>query len=96
MFIKKKKINFLEKEIVKLNKVLSESNLSELILLMGNKRDIFIRNLIAGITKGIGIGIGITIITAMILFLLRRIVALNLPVIGDFIADIVTIVEQKR
>jgi hypothetical protein len=96
VFIRGKKINFLEKEIVKLNKTLSESNLSELIFLMGNKKDIFIRNLIAGITKGIGIGIGITIITAIILFLLRRIVALNIPVIGDFIADIVSIVEQKR
>lgn len=95
MFIKKKKVNFLEEQLNKLNKSLSESNLAELISLLGSKKDIFIRNLIAGVTKGIGIGIGITIITAIIVFLLRRVVSLNLPIIGDFIADIVKIVESK-
>ena len=95
MFIKKKKVSYLEKQIEKLNKSLTESNLLELISLLGSKKQIFIRNLIAGITKGIGIGIGITIITAIILFLLRRLLALNLPVIGDFIADIVKMVEAK-
>lgn len=46
--------------------------------------------------KGIGIGIGFTILTAILLIILQKIVTLNIPVIGDYISDIVEIVENKR
>ena len=46
--------------------------------------------------KGIGIGIGFTILTAILLIMLQKIVTLNIPVIGDYIADIVEIVESKQ
>lgn len=42
------------------------------------------------------IGIGVTLITAILLILLQKIVALNIPVIGEFIADIVDIVQNNR
>lgn len=45
--------------------------------------------------KGIGIGIGFTILTAILLIILQKIVTLNIPVIGDYIADIIKIVESK-
>ena len=37
-----------------------------------------------------------TIITAIIIYLLRKLIMLNIPVIGDYIADIVEIVENNR
>ncbi len=43
-----------------------------------------------------GIGIGVTIITAVLIMLLQKIVTLNIPVIGEYIADIVEIVEKNR
>ncbi len=46
--------------------------------------------------KGIGIGIGFTILTAILLIILQKIVTLNIPVIGDYISDIIEIVENKR
>ena len=41
-----------------------------------------------------GFGIGVTIVTAVIIYLLQRLVRLNLPGIGRFITDIVEIVES--
>ena len=55
-----------------------------------------IRNILAGISKGIGIGIGVTIITAIIIYILQKIVKLNIPIIGEYIIDIVEIVEKRR
>ena len=49
-----------------------------------------------GIGRGVGIGIGITLISAILVYVLQRIVALNIPVIGEYIADIVEIVERSR
>ena len=46
--------------------------------------------------KGIGIGIGFTILTAILLIILQKIVALNIPVIGQWVADIIDIVKQSR
>ena len=96
MFIKKDKIDFLEEKIEKLNQILIKSNIQELSYIIGSKKQIFIRNIMAGISKGIGIGIGFTIITAIIVYILQRIVKLNLPVISDYIVDIMDIVQNRR
>ena len=91
MFLRK-----INKKIDKINKILEKSNIVEISYILGNKKEILKRNLIAGISRGVGIGIGITIITAIIVYLLRKLIMLNIPIIGDYIADIVEIVENSR
>lgn len=85
----------LTRNVEKLNKFLEEKNIQALIDIMGSKKEIIKRNLYAGISRGIGIGIGVTIITAILVILLQRIVRLNIPVIGEYIAEIVEIVEKN-
>ncbi len=97
MFFKKennKKI--LEQKIDWLIDILEKSNLKELIVILGSKKQIILNNILAGISRGVGIGIGITIITALIIILLNKIVTWNIPVIGKYLADIVEIVEKSR
>ena len=96
MFVKKNKINLLEKAINQLNKIMLEGNFVELSYLLGNKKEMFIRNFFAGISRGVGIGIGVTIITAILIIILQKIVTLNIPIIGEYIADIVEIVQRSR
>ncbi len=86
----------LDKKIDKINNTLEKSNIVEISYILGNKKEILKRNLIAGISRGVGIGIGVTFITAIIIFILRKIIMLNIPIIGDYIADIVQIVEKSR
>lgn len=52
-------------------------------------------NFISGIARGLGIAIGFAILGAVIVIVLRKLVDLNLPVIGGFVADIVEIVQQQ-
>ncbi len=96
MFIKREDYNLLEQGITKLNETLQEGNIQEISYLLGNKKEMLKRNLIAGIFRGIGIGIGVTVITATLIFIMQRIVTLNIPVIGEYIADIVEIVQRSR
>ncbi|MDO5556182.1 MAG: DUF5665 domain-containing protein [Clostridia bacterium] len=91
MFLKK-----INNKIDKINKTLEKSNIIEFSYIIGNKKEILKRNLIAGISRGVGIGIGITLITAIIIYFLRKLIMLNIPIIGDYIADIVEIVEKSR
>lgn len=96
MFLNKKKYNILEKSISELNKALQEGNLIEISYILGNKKEMIKRNLISGIFRGVGIGVGVTIITAILVIILQKIVSLNIPIIGEYIADIVDIVQRSR
>lgn len=96
MFLKKKKINLLNKSIDDLANTLEKGNLNELTYILGNKKQIVIRNLIAGIFRGVGIGIGVTIISALLVFIMQKIVKLNIPIIGEYISDIVEIVQKTK
>jgi hypothetical protein len=39
--------------------------------------------------------IGFTLLAALVLYVLQKIVILNMPLIGDFIADLVNIVQHE-
>jgi tetrahydromethanopterin S-methyltransferase subunit F len=56
---------------------------------------LIIRNLISGTFRGIGIAIGFTFFAATIVYILQMLGKLNLPIVGDYIADIVRIVQQQ-
>ena len=77
------------------NEKLERINLIDLLTIAGSKREIFKRNLLAGIARGIGITIGITIVTAIAIYALQRIVNLNIPLIGEYIIQIIEIIEAR-
>ncbi len=76
--------------------ILNKNRVLDLIELTGNTKKYFIRNFLSGITKGIGAGIGFSIITALIIYLLQKIIKLNIPVISQYISDIIEIVQKTR
>ncbi|MBE3573975.1 MAG: signal transduction histidine kinase [Firmicutes bacterium] len=52
-------------------------------------------NFLGGVARGVGIAIGFTLVAAITLYLLTKLAALNIPVIGAFIADITRIVQYQ-
>lgn len=94
--MKRKIYEEINKKLDDLNYALTKNKVLDLVELLGNKKELIFRNIWSGIAKGIGIGIGVTIITAVILLILQKIVTWNIPVIGEYIADIVDIVERNR
>lgn len=85
-----KKIN---QKIDDINNKLDRARITEISYVLGNKKEIIKRNLLAGISRGVGIGIGITLISSLIVYLLQKLIKLNIPVLGEYIADIVAIVQ---
>ena len=94
MFKKKREKELINK-IDKINYILSKNEILDLMELLGNSKKFLFRNFLSGIIKGIGTGIGFTILTAIIIIILQRIVTLNIPVRGKYISDIVEIVKSK-
>lgn len=86
----------LKNKVDKIYETFEKTNIMEITYILGNKKEIFKRNFIAGISRGIGIGIGVTLITAILIYILQKIILLNIPIIGDYITDIVQIVERNN
>ncbi|KFI34418.1 membrane protein [Peptococcaceae bacterium SCADC1_2_3] len=74
---------------------MEKMKLAEYVNLLEKPRRLLYINFIAGVARGLGIAVGFAILGAVIIYVLQRIVALNLPVIGKFIAEIVTIVQTN-
>lgn len=85
----------LKNKIDKISESIEKSNIMEMTYILGSKKEILKRNLIAGIARGVGIGIGVTLITAILIYILQKIILLNIPIIGDYITDIVQIVQNN-
>jgi hypothetical protein len=86
---------FLSSQIQRLAVQMERANFAEYVQLMQRPRRLIFLNLLSGISRGVGIAIGFTIVAAVILYLLQKIAVLNLPIIGDFIADLVRIVDAQ-
>ncbi|MGE5415509.1 MAG: DUF5665 domain-containing protein [Acidobacteriota bacterium] len=69
--------------------------LAEYIEMLENPRRLLYMNFWLGVARGFGMAIGFTILAALVLWLLQRLVILNIPVIGDFIAEIVKWVQME-
>ena len=86
-----------------LNNTLNKNKVLELIEIAGDSRKYLVRTSptliqiqVSGISKGIGIGIGFSIITALIVYVMQKIIRLNIPVLSQYISDIVEIVERTK
>lgn len=74
---------------------MEKMKLAEYVDLLENPYKLIYINFISGIARGLGIAIGFAILGAIIVLILQRLAVLNLPVIGDFIADLVKIVQVQ-
>jgi len=80
------------RRIAELSLAMDKMNIAEYVEFLKNPRRIVYVNFLGGLARGLGIGIGATVLAAVFLVILSRIVQLNLPVIGEFVAEIVRLV----
>ncbi len=78
-----------------LSREMERYNLAGYINALNDPRRYLVVNFAGGIARGLGIAVGATFLGALVLYFLQRLVVLNLPLIGDFIADLIRIVNQN-
>ena len=52
-------------------------------------------NFLIGIARGLGSTIGLAVVIAVLVFFLQNLLMLNLPIISDFIADFILMVQEN-
>jgi len=88
-------IEALQRKIEELSLNLERMKLAEYVELLNNPKRLLLINFISGLARGLGIAVGFTLLGALVLYILQRIVVLNLPVVSDFIADLVRLVQLQ-
>lgn len=89
------KINYVYRLLMHISHMLEQSRIMEYTELLHRPWRLIWLNLLSGTSRGVGIAIGFTFFAATIVYVLQLLGALNLPIIGDYIADIVTIVQHQ-
>ena len=81
MLDRKDKYRILAKKLDRIALSMERAKLNEYVNYLDNPKKMFFANFIAGLARGFGASIGV--------------VKLNLPIIGEFISDIVNIVNSN-
>lgn len=90
-----KKAEFLNTQLEKLVRHLESLRIADYMELLQRPSRLIFVNLVAGIARGLGIAIGATLVFAIMIEVLRRLILLHIPGIGEFIAEIIKIVESR-
>ncbi|MGE6227421.1 DUF5665 domain-containing protein [Paenibacillus chitinolyticus] len=89
----KRLIHHIHEKVSEIAANIERTQIADYVTLMNKPRRLIFANLIAGISRGVGLGLGITVFAGTILYALKALGALNLPIIGTYIADLVEYVQ---
>jgi hypothetical protein len=83
-------------QVLALSQVLEKMNLTEYITYLNNPGKLLLVNFGVGLLRGLGAALGATLLAGILVMLLKRLVLLNLPVIGGVIGEIVKMVNAHN
>ncbi len=83
------------KRLNELSLMLEKLKLAEYLTHLNNTKRMIWVSFVGGLARGFGIAVGFTLLGALVIYLLQESFLNNLPVIGEFIADIVEIANQR-
>ncbi|MEL7607915.1 MAG: DUF5665 domain-containing protein [Bacillota bacterium] len=92
----KLRLKRIEERLENLVSSLEKARFHEYLEYIANRKRMLWTNFLMGLARGIGMAIGFTLLGALVIYILRQIAASSLPVLGDFIAKLMDIVESKR
>jgi hypothetical protein len=88
--------NLFTKELQRLVHHMEAMRIADYVEMLEKPARLILTNFIAGLAKGLGIALGATLILALTLEIMRRIILLNIPGIGNFVAEVIHIIESQH
>ena len=91
----KQSLDAIEERLIKVTNDLERTQIADYVTLMNRPFKLMWRNFMGGIARGVGSAVGLAFFATFVVWILQALGALNLPIIGDYIADIVRIVQKQ-
>ena len=86
----------LEERVDKLAGILERMRLDEYLDHVSNRRRLAWNTVLLGMLRGLGFAIGFTVLGAALMVILSRLAVNNIPVIGEFLADVLAEARARR
>ena len=86
----------LEERIDRLAGTLERMRLEEYLDHVSNRRRLIWEHILFGIARGFGFMLGFSLLGAAVVVILSKLAVHNLPLIGDFLAEVIAQADQMR
>ncbi len=73
---------------------LERAKIAEYVALLNRPRRLIYLNAISGVFRGMGMAAGFTLLGALLIYVLTRSFISNLPIVGNFLGELVWIIQQ--
>lgn len=90
-----KEYDQLEQITEKLTRTMEKTRIAEYVQYLEHPGRLLWTNFLIGVARGLGSTIGLAIVVGFLIFFLQKLLLLNLPVISDFIADFILMVQEN-
>lgn len=90
IYLKKAKI-----VTAKTSRIIAWSVLRDYLYYLTDTKRIIKNNFLAGLFRGVGSAIGFTVLSALIVYFATALAARNLPIIGDFLQEVVNMIKYR-
>ena len=85
-----------ESELIeRMTDTLERMHLDEYLEFVSNRKRMLWRNLLYGMVRGLGFALGFSVLGALAIVLLKNLVLQNIPVISDFLAEVIHAIEAR-
>ena len=85
----------LEQRLERLAGTLERMRLDEYVEYVSSRRRLIWDNLLYGMARGFGFTLGFALLAALCAVLIKNMVVENVPVIGDFLAEVIHAIEAR-
>jgi len=92
---KKKALERIEKKLDDIGLRMEKMKLIEYVSYLENPRKLIWANFVGGVAKGFGTVVGLTVVTAGVLYFLKFLLTLNLPLISSYIAEFIRLIQKE-
>jgi hypothetical protein len=82
--------------IKRLADYLERMNYADYVMLTQQPRRLILSGFLYGVARGLGYAVGFSIIGALLIWLINQLNVLNLPLIGDFIAELLVYIQEVQ
>lgn len=92
---KKRTLEYVSKKLDQISLNMEKFKLVDYVYYIEHPRKMLFANFVGGLARGFGAAIGFTLLGAVVFYILKEVVKWNLPLIGQFISEIVDIVQNN-
>ena len=92
---KKRVLERIEKKLDDIGLSMEKMKLTEYVSYLENPRKLIWSNFVSGVAKGFGTVVGLTVVTACVLYFLKFLLTLNLPLISSYIAEFIRLIQKE-